>query len=214
MSLEAVYVVRPSSSHLFRGLLSLALSLAMLENQAVSHQYQPASLRDCEHRARARRGKGGGGEGKGRNGRGSTSEAVVIKAFQSILGSMLYISFGFGAMVSDTSSHSFGWRGKEAEDDLQAFTAQVRKLRVRIFILCGGRRGKGGRGCGGSKEEEGVGARLCEAVADAGRDGGAGVGVVKFKNYFSRSWGRDRDKIRLDPARDSISHLVERSLYA
>lgn len=65
----------------------------------------------------------------------STSEAVVFRAFQSILGRMLYMSFGFGAMVSDTSSHSFGCRGKEAEDDLQAFTAQVRKLRVRSFIL-------------------------------------------------------------------------------
>jgi hypothetical protein len=88
---------------------------------------------------------------------------------------------------------------------LQAFTAQVRKLRVRSFILYGGRRKKGGRGCGGSKEEEGGGTRLCEVVADAGREGGAGVGVVKFKNYFSRSWGRDRDKIRLDLARDNIS---------
>jgi len=38
-------------------------------------------------------------------------------------------------MVSDTSSQSFGWRGKEALDDLQAFTAQVRKLRVRTFIF-------------------------------------------------------------------------------
>jgi hypothetical protein len=27
-----------------------------------------------------------------------------------------------------------GWRGKLAEEDLQAFTAQVRKLRVRSFI--------------------------------------------------------------------------------
>lgn len=37
-------------------------------------------------------------------------------------------------MVSDTNSHSFGWRGKESEEDLQAFTAQVRKLRVRSFM--------------------------------------------------------------------------------
>ena len=44
-------------------------------------------------------------------GRGRTSEAVVIKAPQSIRGRMLYISCGFGAMVSDTSSHCFGWRG-------------------------------------------------------------------------------------------------------
>lgn len=45
------------------------------------------------------------------------------------------MSCGFGAMVSDTSSHSFGCRGKLSEDDLQAFTAQVRKLRVRSFIF-------------------------------------------------------------------------------
>lgn len=37
-------------------------------------------------------------------------------------------------MVSDTSSHSFGCRGKDALLDLQALTAQVRKLRVRTFI--------------------------------------------------------------------------------
>ena len=48
------------------------------------------------------------------------------------------MSCGFGAMVSETSSHSFGCRGKLSEDDLQAFTAQVRKLRVKSFIslLC------------------------------------------------------------------------------
>jgi hypothetical protein len=45
------------------------------------------------------------------------------------------MSCGFGATVSDTSSHSFGCRGKLSEDDLQAFTAQVRKLRVRSFIF-------------------------------------------------------------------------------
>ena len=46
-------------------------------------------------------------------------------------------------MVSDTSSHSFGWSGKEAEEDLQAFTAQVRKLSVRSFMVgcVGGRVG-------------------------------------------------------------------------
>jgi hypothetical protein len=50
------------------------------------------------------------------------------------------MSCGFGAMVSDTSSQSCGCRGKLSEDDLQAFTAQVRKLRVRSFIfavVCG-----------------------------------------------------------------------------
>lgn len=38
-------------------------------------------------------------------------------------------------MVSETSSQSLGCRGKLAEVDLQALTAQVRKLRVRTFIL-------------------------------------------------------------------------------
>jgi hypothetical protein len=38
-------------------------------------------------------------------------------------------------MVSDTSSHSLGWRGKDALLDLQALTAQVKKLRVKTFIV-------------------------------------------------------------------------------
>jgi len=70
-----------------------------------------------------------GGEGK------STSAAVTVSAAQSTLGKTLYINLGFSSMVSETSSHSFGWRGKEAEVDLQALTAQVRKLRVRTFIF-------------------------------------------------------------------------------
>lgn len=37
-------------------------------------------------------------------------------------------------MVSETSSHSLGWRGKDADEDLQVLTAQVRKFRVRTFI--------------------------------------------------------------------------------
>lgn len=37
--------------------------------------------------------------------------------------------------MSVTSSASRGWRGKEAVDDLQAFTAQVRKFSVRTFIV-------------------------------------------------------------------------------
>lgn len=40
-------------------------------------------------------------------------------------------------MVSETSSQSLGWRGKEALLDLQALTAQVRKLRVRTFMVSG-----------------------------------------------------------------------------
>ncbi len=86
-------------------------------------------------------GWGEGGKGREKGGIGSTSEAVVMSAFQSMRGRILYISFGFGAIVSETSSHSFGWRGKLADEDLQAFTAQVRKLRVRSFIF--GMRGGG-----------------------------------------------------------------------
>lgn len=71
-----------------------------------------------------------GGERKG-----FTSEAVVIRAAQSTLGRTLYISAGFASIVSDTSSQSLGWRGKEALLDLQALTAQVRKFRVRTFIV-------------------------------------------------------------------------------
>lgn len=64
-----------------------------------------------------------------------TSEAVVIRAPQSTRGKTLYISLGFGSMVSETSSQSFGWRGNDAEVVLQVLTAQVRKLRVRTFIF-------------------------------------------------------------------------------
>ncbi len=65
----------------------------------------------------------------------NTSAEVTIKAFQSILGSILTKNFGFNSMVSWTNSASFGWRGNDAVEDLQALTAQVRKLRVRIFIF-------------------------------------------------------------------------------
>jgi hypothetical protein len=64
----------------------------------------------------------------------STSDAVVIRAVQSTRGRTLKSSFGLGSIVSETSSQSFGCRGKEVEVLLQAFTAQVRKLRVRTFI--------------------------------------------------------------------------------
>jgi hypothetical protein len=84
-----------------------------------------------ERRREGMRGLGKRKEGEGK----STSAAVTPKAAQSTLGRTLYINFGFSSMVSETSSHSFGWRGKEAEVDLQALTAQVRKLRVRTFIF-------------------------------------------------------------------------------
>lgn len=48
--------------------------------------------------------------------------------------------FRNGRLMSDSmisSSASRGCRGKEAGEDLQALMAQVRKLRVRSFILVG-----------------------------------------------------------------------------
>jgi hypothetical protein len=64
-----------------------------------------------------------------------TSETTTPKATQSTLGKTLYMSLGFNSMVSDTSSQSLGCKGKDSEEDLQAFTAQVRKLRVKTFIF-------------------------------------------------------------------------------
>lgn len=82
-------------------------------------------------------GRGGvewrGGERK-RWGR-RTSVAVMVSAAQSTRGRMLYMSLGFSSMVSETSSQSLGWRGKEAMLDLHALTAQVRKLSVSSFII-------------------------------------------------------------------------------
>lgn len=64
-----------------------------------------------------------------------SSADVVLSAFQSSLGSKLTNSSGLTSTSSEASSASFGWRGNESEEDLQVFTAQVRKLRVRSFIL-------------------------------------------------------------------------------
>lgn len=64
-----------------------------------------------------------------------TSELVVMRAFQSIRGKMLMSSLGLRSISSWTSSASLGWRGKEVLLDLQALTAQVRKLRVRTFMV-------------------------------------------------------------------------------
>lgn len=64
-----------------------------------------------------------------------TSEAVMIRAFQSIRGRILKTSFGFGGSSAASSSQSLGWRGKDALLDLQAFTAQARKFSVRTFIM-------------------------------------------------------------------------------
>lgn len=38
-------------------------------------------------------------------------------------------------MSSCASSASLGWRGNEAAEDLQALTAQVRKLRLSSFMI-------------------------------------------------------------------------------
>ena len=64
-----------------------------------------------------------------------TSSQTVFNAGQFNLGKRLTSNCALISRSSLTSSHSFGWRGKEAEDVLQVLTAQVRKLRVRIFIL-------------------------------------------------------------------------------
>jgi hypothetical protein len=64
-----------------------------------------------------------------------TSEAVVLKADQSSRVRMFNRSLGSLSRLSLTSSQSLGWRGNEVELDLQALTAQVRKLSVRSFIM-------------------------------------------------------------------------------
>lgn len=66
---------------------------------------------------------------------GLTSVEVIRKAAQSILGRIFSKSFGFGSIVSLTSSQSFGCSGNDVVLDLHALTAHVRKLRVRIFIV-------------------------------------------------------------------------------
>lgn len=66
-----------------------------------------------------------------------TSEAVTLKPSQSIRGRMLAMKVGLKSISCCSSSASRKWRGKDCGDVLQALTAQVRKLTVRIFI-CGG----------------------------------------------------------------------------
>jgi hypothetical protein len=70
---------------------------------------------------------------------GRTSEAVITRAFQSTRGSIFIKSFGFASSSADSSSQSLGWRGKLADEDLQALTAQERKLSVRTFMMFRGR---------------------------------------------------------------------------
>ncbi len=84
----------------------------------------------------ARRSRGYSPRGGRFGGRGCrTSRAVLERAFQSRRRIRFLISVGLISRSSETSSASFGWRGKDAEVVLQVLTAQVRKLRVRTFIL-------------------------------------------------------------------------------
>jgi hypothetical protein len=64
-----------------------------------------------------------------------TSEPVTRSAFQSILGRILKRSVGFGASSTASRVQSLGCRGKDALLDLQALTAQERKLIVKSFIF-------------------------------------------------------------------------------
>jgi hypothetical protein len=64
-----------------------------------------------------------------------TSVDVVRSAAQSMRGSTLTNSWGLISTSSLASSASLGWRGNESDEDLHVLTAQVKKLRVRTFIL-------------------------------------------------------------------------------
>lgn len=64
-----------------------------------------------------------------------TSVAVVLKASQSTRGRMLRRKMGLYSISTCSSSASLKWRGKERGEVLHAFTAQVRKLTVRIFMI-------------------------------------------------------------------------------
>lgn len=63
-----------------------------------------------------------------------TSEAVVRRAAQSRRGSTLASMSRLTSTSSVTSSASLGCSGYDAADDLHSLTAQVRKLRLRIFM--------------------------------------------------------------------------------
>lgn len=64
-----------------------------------------------------------------------TSEASVLNASHSRRGRMLRMNGGFRSVSTTSSSASRGWSGKAAGLDLQALRAQVRKLRVRSFMV-------------------------------------------------------------------------------
>jgi hypothetical protein len=64
-----------------------------------------------------------------------TSEEMVLRASQFILGSMFWIKSGLISASICSSSASFGCRGKAEGLVLQVLRAQQRKLRVRSFIF-------------------------------------------------------------------------------
>lgn len=64
------------------------------------------------------------------------STAVDLKASQSSLGNRLIRNLGLYSVSFRCNSASLKCSGNDAEDVLQALTAQVTKLTVRIFIVC------------------------------------------------------------------------------
>ena len=64
-----------------------------------------------------------------------TSVAVIFSASHSRRGKMLMRKSGLNSVSTSSSTASRKWRGKAVGADLQALTAQVRKLTVRIFMV-------------------------------------------------------------------------------
>lgn len=64
-----------------------------------------------------------------------TSVDVVLRAAQSRRGSTLVMNCGLSSTSSWASSASLGCSGNEADDDLQALTAQDRKFMLSTFIF-------------------------------------------------------------------------------
>lgn len=68
-------------------------------------------------------------------GKSLTSVDVVLSAAQSRRGRTLMRNWGLTSTSSCASSASLGCSGKDADEDLQVLTAQVRKFMLRTFIL-------------------------------------------------------------------------------
>lgn len=64
-----------------------------------------------------------------------TSVDVVLSAAQSRRGRTLMRNCGLTSTSSCASSASLGCSGKDADEDLQVLTAQLRKFMLRTFIL-------------------------------------------------------------------------------